>query len=92
MLRKQFSLILLFIALHSAVSQTLSENIGVLEDKLLSEKSNDSLVIDSKTNIQIQKKVFDSNQKAAPEVFYIVNDKPVSRDEYIRHHKQNRKI
>ena len=92
MVRKLFSLILLFFALHSAVSQTRSENIGVLEYRLLSEKSNDSLVIDSKTNIQFQKKVYDSNQKAAPEVFYIVNDKPASREEYLRHHKQNRKI
>ena len=88
MLRKIFSLVLLFIALHSAVSQTLSENISVHENRLLSEKSNDSLVVDSKTNMQIQKKVYDSNQKASPEVFYIVNDKPVSREEYLRHHKK----
>jgi len=85
---KLFSFILLFIASNSALSQTFSQNRSAVEDRLLSEKNNDSLVIDSKTNIQIQKKVFDSNQKASPEVFYIVNDKPVSREEYLKHSKK----
>ncbi|MBK8600091.1 MAG: hypothetical protein IPN80_05595 [Flavobacterium sp.] len=88
MLRELLSLILIFIASNSALSQTFSQNRGAVEDRLLSEKNNDSLVIDSKTNIQIQKKVFDSNQKVSPEVFYIVNDKPVSREEYLKHSKK----
>lgn len=88
MLRKLFSLFILFIASNSALSQVFSQNIGALEDRLLSKKNNDSLVIDSKTNIQFQKKVFDSNQKASPEIFYIVNDKPVSREEYFKHNKK----
>ncbi len=88
MLRELLSLILIFIASNSALSQTFSQNGGAVEDRLLSEKNNDSLVIDSKTNIQIQKKVFDSNQKVSPEVFYIVNDKPVSREEYLKHSKK----
>jgi hypothetical protein len=88
MLQKLFSLFILFIASNSALSQTFSKNRGAFEDTLLSEKNNDSLVIDSRTNLQIQKKVFDSNQKASPEVFYIVNDKPVSREEYLKHSKK----
>ena len=88
MLRKLFSLFILFIASNSALSQVFSQNIGALEDRFLSKKNNDSLVIDSKTNIQFQKKVFDSNQKASPEIFYIVNDKPVSREEYFKHSKK----
>lgn len=88
MLQKLFSLFILFIASNSALSQTFSQNRGAVEDRLLSEKNNDSLVIDSKTNLQIQKKVFDSNLKASPEVFYIVNDKPVSREEYLKHSKK----
>jgi hypothetical protein len=88
MFQKLFSLFILFIASNSALSQTFSQNRGAVEDRLLSEKNNDSLVIDSKTNLQIQKKAFDSNLKVSPEVFYIVNDKPASREEYLKHSKK----
>jgi hypothetical protein len=83
-----FSYIIFFIVSINALSQTLSKKRDAVEGRLLVEKNYDSLVIDSKTTIQIQKKVFDSTQKASPEVFYIVNDKPVSREEYLKHNKK----
>lgn len=88
MFRRLFSFFLFFIVLNSALSQTMSVKKGVSEDRLWLEKSNDSLINDSKSNIQIQKNVFESSQKASPEVFYIVNDKPVSREEYLRLNKK----
>jgi hypothetical protein len=90
MLINLYSLILFFFAVTNALSQTRSENIDFRKDKLLVEKSNDSLVIDSKTDLQIQKKLFDSSQKASPDVFYIINDKPVSREEYLEHINKKR--
>ena len=88
MFRMLFSYIIFFIVSINALSQTLSKKRDAVEGRLLVEKNYDSLVIDSKTTIQIQKKVFDSTQKASPEVFYIVNDKPVSREEYLKHNKK----
>jgi hypothetical protein len=88
MLINLYSLFLFFFAVTSASSQTISENISFRKDKLFVEKSNDSLVIDSKTDLQIQKKLFDSSQKASPDVFYIINDKPVSREEYLKHNNK----
>ena len=39
----------------------------------------------SKTTVTIfKKKEPQPNQKVSPEIFYIVNDKPVSREEYLK--------
>jgi hypothetical protein len=34
-----------------------------------------------------KKNNFPSNQKVSPEIFYIINDKPVSREEYVKQNK-----
>ena len=48
------------------------------------DKPNDSL----KKAAVFKKNELPVNQKVSPEIFYIVNDKPVSREEYL---KQNKK-
>lgn len=35
-----------------------------------------------------KKKDLPSDQKASPEIIYVINDKPVSREEYQKHNKK----
>jgi RecA/RadA recombinase len=66
-------LILLFISLFSR-NVVFSQSIA--KDTV---KENDSL----KKTAVFKKKDLPPNQKVSPEIFYIVNDKPVSREEYL---------
>jgi hypothetical protein len=88
MLRKLLSFVLFFIALNNAFSQTLTSNKAVVGNELLSNKNKDSLKNKSNTKVGVPKENFASSLKASPEIFYIVNDKPVSREEYLRHNKK----
>lgn len=66
-------LILLFILLTNAVfSQTDS-----LKTSPLKEAAKVMATV-------YTKKELPSNQKVSPEIFYIINDKPVSREEYLK--------
>ncbi|MBL0014822.1 MAG: hypothetical protein IPP30_14320 [Flavobacterium sp.] len=85
MLRKLLSFLLFFIALDNAFSQTLTSNKAVVSNNLISDKNKDSLHFES--NTKVPKENFAPSLKASPEIFYIVNDKPVSREEYLRHNK-----
>ena len=67
-------LILLFISLFSR-NVVFSQSIAI--DTV---KENDSL----KKTAVFKKKDLPYNQKVSPEIFYIVNDKPVSREEYLK--------
>ena len=88
MLRKLLSFLLFFIALDNALSQNLTSNEAIVSNTLLSDKIKDSLHFESNTNIEVSKENFAPALKASPEIFYIVNDKPVSREEYLRHNKK----
>ncbi len=65
--------ILLFLLLtHAVFSQTDSLKITLLNEA-------------AKTTATVfKKKELPSNHKVSPEIFYIVNDKPVSREAYLK--------
>ena len=44
----------------------------------------DSLSSTHENKVELKKLSFPSNQKISPEVFYVINDKPVSREEYLK--------
>ena len=88
MLRKLLSFLLFFIALDNVFSQTLTANKAVVSNNLISDKNKDSLHFESNSKVKVPKENFASSLKASPESFYIVNDKPVSREEYLRHNKK----
>lgn len=52
-------------------------------------KSNDDNL--NETNRSTDKKSYPDNVKAAPEEFYIVNDKPVDRVTYLKYLRANKK-
>lgn len=58
-----------------------------LAEKPSVEKICDTLIDTSQEKYWIKKLDFPSTQKVAPEVIYIVNDKAVSREEYLKFHK-----
>lgn len=88
MSRKFLSFLLFFIALNNVLSQNLTSNEVTDSNKLLSGKIKDTLHFGSNANIEVPKENFAPALKASPEIFYIVNDKPVSREEYLRHNKK----
>ena len=88
MLRKLLSILLFFIALNNAFSQTLTSNKAVVSNNLISDKSKDSLHFESNSKVGVPKENFAPSMKASPEIFYIVNDRPVSREEYLRHNQK----
>jgi len=51
---------------------------------------NDSITKVSKLPKIYTKENLPPQQKIVPEIFYIVNDKPVSREEYLRHNKNKK--
>lgn len=66
-------LILLFLLLtHAVFSQT---------DSLKTTSLNEAAKV---TATVYKKKELPPNQKVSPEIFYIVNDKPVSREEFLK--------
>jgi hypothetical protein len=89
MVRKLLSFLLFFIASNNALSQTLTSNKTVVSNKLLPDNNKDSLKFEVKTKVEVPKENFAPSLKASPEIFYIVNDKPVSREEYLKHNKKN---
>jgi hypothetical protein len=78
-------------------SQTISQKdkhasketpILIEKKSTLTSNLNDSLSINDVKN-KVELKTFEksripSNQKISPEIFYIINDKPVSREEYLK--------
>lgn len=72
-------IILLLIVTISVSSQSFHAKMETVNDSLNEQKSVSKV---------LKKNDFPPNQKVSPEVFYILNDKPVSREEYI---KQNKK-
>ena len=88
MLRKLLSFLLFFIALNNAFSQTLTSNKALVSKNITSDKNKDSLYFESNIKAEVPKENFAPSLKVAPEIFYIVNDKPVSREEYLRHNKK----
>lgn len=65
--------------------QLLNKSSVSKEDKLtrISTKI-DSLSSTDENKIALKKLSFPSNQKISPEIFYVINDKPVSREEYLK--------
>lgn len=76
-------LLLLFVTIGVS-SQSFPAKTKTADDSLNELKPNSN-----QSNKEVLKKnAFPTNQKVSPEIFYILNDKPVSREEYI---KQNKK-
>lgn len=72
--------LLLFVTIGVS-SQSFLAKTEMVKDSLKELKPNSNKEI-------LKKNDFPTNQKVSPEIFYIINDKPVSREEYI---KQNKK-
>lgn len=73
---------------NNAASQTLSSAKSALSDSIPSQKSNRTGLIESNRGNSIYKHELPASQKASPEIFYIVNDKPASREEYLKYNKK----
>jgi hypothetical protein len=72
---------LLFILLLSWISNSAFSQADLTKQKA----SNDSI----KVPAAVFKKIdLPLNQKVSPEIFYIINDKPVSREEYLKQQKK----
>ena len=71
-------IILLFILLYSG-NVVFSQSISLDKGKV-----NDSL----KKPEVFKKNDLPTHQKASPEIFYIINDKPVSREEFLKLNKK----
>ncbi|NHM06537.1 hypothetical protein G4D82_04830 [Flavobacterium sp. CYK-4] len=76
--------ILLLLLCSTAV---FSQSATALENT--SEKTTDGVAETLKPATVFQKKDLPSNQKVSPEIIYIINDKPVSREEYQKQLKKN---
>lgn len=83
---KLLNLIVILTAV-SGFSQTTTSNKNCLSGTLSVEKVADTLVVNSRSEVKHEKLTLLISHKVTPEVFYIVNDKPVSREEYLKHNK-----
>ncbi len=88
MQKKLYLLLVLTILNISCFSQTKSQNEKLPLNNIMVNPGINSSSISADENIvglkKLEKLRFPSNQKISPEVFYVIDDKPVSREEYLR--------
>lgn len=88
MQKKLYSLFVLFLLTIPCFSQSKFPNEKHPLNKTLVYSEIDSSSISTDENKvglkKLEKLRFPSNQKNSPEVFYVIDDKPVSREEYLR--------
>lgn len=88
MQKKLYFLFVLSILNISCFSQTKSQNEKLpLKNTLVYSEIDSSSISTDENKVglkKLEKLRFPSNQKISPEVFYVIDDKPVSREEYLR--------
>lgn len=84
MLQKLSFFILFLLSSTVGLSQSIAQNEKILSEKSIDDYSVDSVSFDANSSTQIRKSAYPDSQKVSPEIFYIVNDKPVSREEYLK--------
>lgn len=90
MTRILFTLLLLYFHL-TVISQQQSPVFNVTSPTQAEILKNDSLPTSPNTTEVHKKLDLPTQSKSSPEVFYIINDKPASREEYIKYQKKNQK-
>lgn len=80
-----FLFILPFNSLYAQSAPLVKTNSGEIS---LSKTAADSKSTVETLNQTLTKNNLPSEQKTTPEIFYIVNDKPVSREEYLKHNSK----
>ncbi len=85
MLKILHSIVIIVFSFSNAISQTLAENDFITPEKTAAKTNENNLSYDSKDNDNVEKDKLPNPYKSSPEIFFIVDDKPVSREEYIKH-------
>jgi hypothetical protein len=85
MLQRLPFFILFLLSFAAGHSQTIVQKEKILSEKSIDDNSIDSVSFDTNRSTQIRKSDYPDSQKVSPEIFYIVNDKPVSKEEYLNH-------
>ncbi len=84
---RSFLIITLLFSTADLLSQKKSETVNLV-DNSSSKKAVGALKDTLDQQHLHQKLEFPASQKVSPEIFYIINDKPVSREEFLRIQKE----